>query len=182
MMMNPLPQVGSSDSLTLGYKRQNLPNQPQHVTANFSFPCVPQAQPEAKAKAVQSKVDPCSNPILKNCISQLKSVRKNLGEDHKEVADYWSALGLCRMHTQRDLQEALVCFEKSLTIYRNKNLRRDVAIALLDVGSCLERMDRTQEALEKYQEALSIFEAEQVSENHPQVLSAKRALARIQRT
>jgi tetratricopeptide (TPR) repeat protein len=182
-MMNPLPCVDSSDSLCVGYKQHNLSNQPQHLQANFTFLARKPLQEESEpAQPPTRRSDACCNPILENCITQLKSARETLGEDHKEAADYWSALGLCRMHTQRDMVEALPCFEKSLRIYRKNQLRRDVANTLLDVGICLERMDRTTEALEKYQEAMSIFEALQIPETHPQVWSTKRALARLGRS
>ena len=178
--MKPLPCVDSSDSLVVGYKQHNLSNQPQHLQANFQFITPKKSEPQSEAP--RKMPDVCCNPILKNCITQLKSARETLGEDNKETADYWSALGLCRMHTQRDVVSALECFEKSLHIYRSKNLRRDVAITLLDVGSCLERMNKSAEALEQYEEAQTIFEELKVHENHPHVLSTKRALSRLGRS
>lgn len=82
---------------------------------------------------------------------------------------------------QRDAQGARCCHEHALRIFQSQKMAQETAITLMDLGHCCERLERREEAVEKYQQALDILQAEKVPETHPQVMSTKRAMSRMMR-
>jgi tetratricopeptide (TPR) repeat protein len=119
--------------------------------------------------------------VLNQVIRDLTTARRNYGDNDSHVADAWNALGLVRIHMQRDAPAARSCHEQALRIYQERRLLKETAITLVDLGCCFERMERREDAVQKYRQALEILRMEKVPEDHPQVLSAKRAISRMLR-
>lgn len=175
--MNPLPVCSSSTSCssdsspaTLSYKHQPLPDQSQRLNSIGDGPV-----------DVEDANNVNNNPVLNQILHDLNLARKTCGDDDPNVADAWNALGLVRIHMQRDALGAKSCHERALRIFQDQKLQLETAITLLDLGYCFERLERREEAMQKYQQALDILQAEKVSEDHPQVMSTKRAMSRILR-
>lgn len=178
MMMNPLPVsssitkiisvTGSGDgSLT---SQRALSIQAQHL---FSLRDIP--------TEMENDDELDSNPVLQQVMTDLKVARQAYGDNDCNVAEAYNALGLVKLHMQNNVQAAKLCHEQALAIYQNKQLAKETAITFADLAYCLERLNRHEDALEKYQQALEIFQAEKVSDNHPQVMSTKRAMSRMMR-
>mmetsp|Transcript_23175 Transcript_23175/g.54803 ORF Transcript_23175/g.54803 Transcript_23175/m.54803 type:complete len:167 (+) Transcript_23175:118-618(+) len=122
-----------------------------------------------------------SNPVLKKVIHDLRRAQMNFGYHHEKCAEAWNALGLVRIHMQRDAESARKCHEYALAIFRDHDMTLETATTLNDLGYCHERLDLPVAALENYEESLDILEVEDLPENHPQVLCTKRALSRMTR-
>eukprot|EP00536_Pseudo-nitzschia_multiseries_P011618 jgi/Psemu1/206372/e_gw1.406.38.1 len=122
-----------------------------------------------------------SNPVLKQVLHDLRDAQLRFGSAHQKCADAWNALGLIRVHMQRDAEAARKCHEYALEIFRQRQLAKETATTLNDLGYCFERLNLPEIALKKYQECLLILQSENFSECHPQLLSTKRALSRMQR-
>jgi len=123
-----------------------------------------------------------SIPFLEKVLQDLKHAHAHYGNCHHKSAEAWNALGLSRVHMQGDAAGARICHEHALAIFRDLEMTRDIATTLNDVGFCYERLDLHEEALQKYERALEIFVAEKLDENHPQVISTRRAISRMTRT
>lgn len=165
MMIGPIPVQGSSpyrcDDLEQDAFFQSGSRDPTKVTA--------------------ARHDTCSNPVLKQILQDLEDYRKEYGNVHPKVAESWNALGLIRVHMERDADEARKCHEYALAIFKEKKLVVDTAITLNDLGYCFERLNQTEEALKRYQEALQLLQSERLSDDHPRVISTRRAVFRILR-
>ena len=98
-----------------------------------------------------------------------------------KVADAWNALGLFRVHMQRDAKSARECQKNALEIYKENLQHVEAAIALCDIGYCCEKMGEPDDALESYQESLEILTEMELPESHPCVISSKRAVSRVAR-
>ena len=122
-----------------------------------------------------------SNPVLKQCLHDLRRAQMQFGTHHQKCADAWNAIGLIRVHMQRDAEAARKCHEYALTIFREKSMAKETATTLNDLGYCCERLDLPEAALKHYKESLQILETENFPETHPQVLSTRRAVSRIMR-
>jgi tetratricopeptide (TPR) repeat protein len=57
-------------------------------------------------------------PVLQRVVSELQWAQKEHGFHHPKVAEAWSALGLVKIHMQRDPAQALMCHEHALRIFR----------------------------------------------------------------
>jgi tetratricopeptide (TPR) repeat protein len=164
MMIGPLPTYNASyscDDTEQDTLRQSVAGEPLPATG-------PQH-------------DSCNNPVLEQILQDLKDCQKEYGRVHPKVAEAWNALGLIRVHMERNADEARKCHEYALAIYKDLKLAKETAITLNDLGYCFERMNQRDMALRSYQEALLILEAERLSENHPRVISTRRAVFRILR-
>jgi tetratricopeptide (TPR) repeat protein len=87
--------------------------------------------------------DDTGNPALNKVLSEIKSFQNRDFEHCEESADLaelGNALGLIRLHMQRDAGEARNCHEEALRIYRTicDEDRVSVAVTLDDLGSCYE--------------------------------------------
>ncbi|KAG7338879.1 expressed tetratricopeptide repeat protein [Nitzschia inconspicua] len=166
--------MDSSDSSMLSYKHQQLPSQPQHRSNKCPHHC--------QMESFQEETDDHSdNPVYNQIMRDLRQAQKMYGDNDSKVADAWNALGLVKIHMQRDIQGAICCHEHALRIFQEQKLAKETAITLIDLGYCCERMEHRDDALLKYQQALEILEAEKMPENHPQVSSTKRAITRMMR-
>lgn len=122
-----------------------------------------------------------SNPVLKQVLHDLRKAQMQFGTHHQKSADAWNALGLVRIHMQRDAVAARKCHEFALTIFRDQQMAEETATTLNDLGYCCERLDLPEAALKNYEESLLILENLNFPETHPQVLSTKRAVSRMTR-
>ena len=122
-----------------------------------------------------------SNPVLKQILHDLRRAQMQFGTHHQKCADAWNALGLIRVHMQRDAEAAKKCHEYALTIFREKQMAEQTATTLNDLGYCCERLDFPEDALKNYEESLQILESQNFSETHPQILSTRRAVSRMTR-
>jgi tetratricopeptide (TPR) repeat protein len=122
-----------------------------------------------------------TNPVLKQVLHDLRRAQMQFGTQHQKSADAWNALGLVRVHMQRDAEAARKCHEYALTIFREKLMAKETATTLNDLGYCCERLNLREAALKNYEESLKILETENLPESHPQVLSTRRAVSRMTR-
>jgi tetratricopeptide (TPR) repeat protein len=122
-----------------------------------------------------------SNPVLRRVLSDLKHCQSEYGYRHGKVADAWSALGLIRVHMQRDAEAARQCHEHALRIYKENLQLTEAAITLNDLGYCYEQLSQQDSALKLYLEALQILTDSELSDYHPCVMSIQRAVSRIRR-
>jgi tetratricopeptide (TPR) repeat protein len=182
MMMNPLSMCSSSSSsnsdncnispTAFTYKHQQLPTPSPQLTSIRDVP---------DADTTTSSNSSNSNHVLNQVMRDLTIARRNFGDNDSHVADAWNALGLVRIHMQRDVPGARSCHEQALRIYQDQRLPKETAITLVDLGYCSERSERRDDALQKYQQALDILQLEKISDDHPQVMSTKRAISRMLR-
>jgi tetratricopeptide (TPR) repeat protein len=121
------------------------------------------------------------NPVLQRVLHDLKSAKNTFGDNHNSVADAWNALGLVRVHTQRDVEEAVVCHQEAYRIFIQNGEKEGIAFTLNDLAYCYELLGKHNKALSLHHEALSTFEETNVSEFHPKVVSTHAAISRIQR-
>ena len=121
------------------------------------------------------------NPVLRRVLSDLQLSQEEYGRSHGKVAEAWNALGLVRVHMQRNAEQALMCHEHALRIFRDNNLTADSAITMNDVAYCYEQLQQQDRAFETYQEALELMKQEGLSEYHPMRMSTSRALSRLRR-
>jgi tetratricopeptide (TPR) repeat protein len=140
-----------------------------------------QSIPGDHLRVTAAQHDPCNNPVLKEILEDLEDCQKVYGNVHPKVADAWNALGLIRVHMERNADEARKCHEYALAIYKEMNLAKEIAITLNDLGYCFERLDQREMALQSYQEALQLLDPESLSDNDPRVISTRRAVSRILR-
>jgi tetratricopeptide (TPR) repeat protein len=123
-----------------------------------------------------------SNPVLRQVLSDLRDCQCEYGCQHGKVADAWNALGLIRLHMQRDAEAARQCHEHALRIYKENLQLTEAAITLNDLGYCYEQLNQQESALKLYREAWKILVNEkQLSDFHPCVISIQRAVSRIGR-
>jgi tetratricopeptide (TPR) repeat protein len=122
-----------------------------------------------------------NNPVLKRVLQELEDNQNAHGTVHPKVAETWNALGLIRVHAERNAVEARKCHECALAIFKELNLAMETSITLNDLGYCCERLNQRDMALRNYQDALRILESEKLPENHPRVISTRRAVTRILR-
>ena len=121
------------------------------------------------------------NLVLQRVVHDLKSAKIKFGDNHNSVADAWNALGLVRVHMQRDVKEALVCHQEAYQIFIQNGQKEGIAFTLNDLAYCYELLGNHNKALSLHHEALSIFEETKMSEFHPKVVSTRAAISRIQR-
>ncbi|MGK3736337.1 MAG: tetratricopeptide (TPR) repeat protein [Bacillariaceae sp.] len=130
---------------------------------------------------IQRDEEESNNLVLKQILNDVRDAQTRYGRDHEKVADSYNALGLIRVHMQRDPEAARRCHEYALTIFREKQLEKQVATTLNDIAYCYERLNLPCVALQHYEDSLRIFESEMISENNPQMISTRRAILRMQR-
>lgn len=122
------------------------------------------------------------NPVLERVLSDLRTAQHEFGDsDCAVVAEAWNALGLARVHTQRDAVGAYACHQEALRIYSKTAQHEEIAVVLNDLGYCEELLGNHTKALELYQEALRILSGLNVDENHHRMIATRRALSRIRR-
>jgi tetratricopeptide (TPR) repeat protein len=126
------------------------------------------------------------NPALNKVLSELKSFQIRDFEHCEESADLaemWNALGLIRLHMQRDAEEARKCHEEALRIYRKMcdEDRVSVAVTLNDLGSCYEQLHQSSRALDYYREALRLLKEQKIDDNHVHMQKTLRSLSRLSR-
>jgi tetratricopeptide (TPR) repeat protein len=115
------------------------------------------------------------NPLLECVLDDLK--RSEREGDLAQTIEAWNALGLIRLHTQRNASEALKCHKQALSLCSKA---METSITWTDMGLCYERLGDEQEALLCYQRAYELLE-DSVSESHPRRAGLKRVLARLRR-
>ena len=121
------------------------------------------------------------NPVLRRVMSDLRTAQHEFGKSHNTVAEAWNALGLVRVHTQRDAQAAKMCHAEALRIYASNEEHVQTAITLNDLGYCHEQLGEHSQALERYEEALKILSNLKLDESHPRMISTRRAVCRVRR-
>jgi tetratricopeptide (TPR) repeat protein len=122
------------------------------------------------------------NLSLREILLDLERSQQEFGYSHEKVAEAWNALGLIRVHMQRDAKKAKQCHENALRIFQCNFMPAETAITLNDLGYCYEQLSEQDRALEVYREALHIMEELKIAENHPRMLSTQRAVCRLQRS
>ena len=136
---------------------------------------------ESERPTIDITDEKTSNPVLKQVLHDLRRAQMQFGTHHQKSADAWNALGLVRIHMQRDAEAAKKCHEFALTIFREQEMAEQTATTLNDLGYCCERLDLPEAALKHYEESLLILENQNFSETHPQMLSTRRAVSRMTR-
>jgi len=136
---------------------------------------------ELEKPTIDVRDEESTNPVLKQVLHDLRHAQMQFGTNHQNCAGAWNAIGLIRVHMQRDAEAARKCHEYALTIFREKQMAKETATTLNDLGYCCEQLDLPEAALKNYQESLQILEIENCSESHPQVLSTRRAVSRMLR-
>ncbi len=121
------------------------------------------------------------NPVLHRVIVDLRTALHEFGNNHNSVAEAWNALGLVRVHMQRDAEAARICHEEALRIYIKNQEDIETAVTLNDLGYCHEQLGEQEKALKLYEEALSLLAKVNVDESHPRMISTRRAVHRIRR-
>ena len=137
---------------------------------------------------------PRSSPTKKKRPIMLNSVLQELERCQKQgdvvqTAESWNALGLVRLHTQRNFEGAIECHETALRLLESfqssstssASSSLELAVTLNDLGYCHERLSHPQQALECYGRAFEILQHSGMKESHPRFLSVQRALARLNR-
>jgi tetratricopeptide (TPR) repeat protein len=125
-------------------------------------------------------------PALNTVLSELKSFQKRdleHGEESVELAETWNALGLVRLHMQRDAEEGRKCHEEALRIYRGKcdEDRVAVAVTLNDLGNCYEQLHQSSRALDSYNKALRLLKEQKMADNHVRMQATLRSISRLSR-
>lgn len=118
--------------------------------------------------------------VLRQVLADMK--RHRLSGESSKVAETWNSLGLIRLHMQRDASSARECHEEALRIVRNLGDKKLIAITLHDLGYCLERMQEREQALTKYEEAISHLKQACVNKSHPRMIATQRAMDRVLRS
>ena len=136
---------------------------------------------ELEKPTIDVRDEESTNPVLTQVLHDLRSAQVQFGTHHQKSADAWNALGLIRVHMQRDAEAARLCHEYALTIFREQQMAKETATTLNDLGYCCEQLELPAAALKNYQESLTILESENFPENHPQLLSTRRAVSRLLR-
>lgn len=121
------------------------------------------------------------NPVLMEILLDLERSQQEFGYSHEKVAEAWNALGLIRVHMQRDAKKAKQCHENALRIFQLNCMSAETAITLNDLGYCYEQLGDQDSALNVYREAFRIMKELKMAENHPRMLSTQRAVCRLQR-
>jgi tetratricopeptide (TPR) repeat protein len=121
------------------------------------------------------------NPVLRRVMSDLRTAQHEYGNYHNSVAEAWNALGLVRVHMQRDAKGAKMCHEEALRIYVSNKEHVETAITLNDLGYCHEQLGEHNQALQRYEEALTILSSLKLDESHPRMISTRRAVYRVRR-
>ena len=116
------------------------------------------------------------NPLLESVLFELTQAEK--AGDRTQTIEAWNALGLIRLHTQRNPSEALRCHQHALTLCTQS---METSNTCADIGLCYERLGQDEEALKCYEKAYSLLRANNVSDAHPRVIGLKRVLARLGR-
>jgi tetratricopeptide (TPR) repeat protein len=165
--------MDDSSSSTLSYKHQ--------PTSTLSDRHLEITQPQHVYYEQESEQQQGGNPVYNQVMQDLRKARRTYGDNHSKVAEAWNALGLVRIHMQRDVEGAQCCHQQALRIFQDLQMKKETAITLVDLGYCCERMGQRDNAMQKYQQALEILDAEQHPESHPQVISTKRAISRMLR-
>jgi tetratricopeptide (TPR) repeat protein len=132
------------------------------------------------------EVGDTGNPTLDKVLSELKCFQKRdfeLCEESADLAEMWNALGLIRLHMQRNAEEARKCHEEALRIYRKMcdEDRVSVAITFNDLGSCHEQLHQSNRALDYYKEALRLLKEQKMDENHVHMQKTLRSISRLSR-
>lgn len=136
---------------------------------------------ELQKPAIDVRDEESTNPVLKHVLHDLRRAQIQFGTHHQKSADAWNALGLIRVHMQCDAEAARICHEYALTIFQQQQMAKETATTLNDLGYCCEQLKHPETALKNYQESLKILESENFPENHPQLLSTRRAVSRLLR-
>jgi tetratricopeptide (TPR) repeat protein len=136
---------------------------------------------ESEKPTIDVRDEESTNPVLKQVLHDLRRAQMQFGTHHQKSADAWNALGLIRVHMQRDAEAARICHEYALTIFQEQQMAKETATTLNDLGYCCEQLNLPETALKNYQDSLKILESENFPENHPQLLSTRRAVSRILR-
>lgn len=124
------------------------------------------------------------NPLLTTSLDELEE--SLLDGNSQRIAEAWNSLGLVRLHTQHNPEEALRCHENALNLLSSLDSHSAVhythlATTLHDVGLCYERLNNTARALEYYGRAARLLEEQHFDASHERLLAINRAIARVQR-
>lgn len=122
------------------------------------------------------------NPVFRRVVSDLRTAQHEFGSNHNSVAEAWNALGLVRVHMQRDAKAAQLCHEEALRIYSKNFQHAEMAVTLNDLGFCHEQQGNHTDALELYEDAMRILFELDLGESHPRVIATQRAVSRIRRS
>jgi tetratricopeptide (TPR) repeat protein len=99
--------------------------------------------------------------VLPAALDELGRLIAEHGPRHETVAEAWTAVGLIRLHMQRDALAALKCHHHALEVYKSIHASQTkLAITLNDLGMCYERMGNRKRALDAYRGALELALAE----------------------
>ena len=152
---------------------------PHHHIENTKFEDDP-----VKITATTTLTTPM-NPLLESALLEIRQAEES-GTTRQEI-EAWNSLGLIRLHTQRNPQEALKYHMHALNLCSALEQDGDDTIMETsntygDIGLCYERLGEDKEALRCYEKAYSLLiETNNVSECHPRLIGLKRVLARLGR-
>eukprot|EP00934_Nitzschia_sp_Nitz4_P002148 Nitzschia sp. Nitz4//scaffold63_size106090//81538//82095//NITZ4_004406-RA/size106090-processed-gene-0.133-mRNA-1//1//CDS//3329556023//2148//frame0 len=129
-----------------------------------------------------AKTTRTQNPLLNKALDDLERCQD--GGCKRTIAEAWNALGLVRLHTQRDPQEALRCHDCALQLLESmggNDVNSDLAATLNDLGLCHERLGDKAKAMQLYQRAREVLEGQDFKSSHERLQAVDRAIARVSR-
>ena len=120
------------------------------------------------------------NPYLNRVLADIKCFQENECCNKEALAEAWNALGLIRLHMQRNANEARKCHEQALRIYQShQELSVPTAITLNDLAFCYEQLSQIDRALETYNKALRMFKDLNMTESNIRVEATLRSISRV---
>ena len=129
-------------------------------------------------KLRRSSLSTSSPSLLDSCPMETTEI----DDESIKLAETWNSLGLIRLHMQKDAASAKDCHEAALKILEGTEHRMEMVVTLSDLGYCYERLNQQEDALKQYFLALRVLEEEQVSKEHPRMMTVQRAISRITRS
>eukprot|EP00591_Stephanopyxis_turris_P015499 CAMPEP_0195539484 /NCGR_PEP_ID=MMETSP0794_2-20130614/50076_1 /TAXON_ID=515487 /ORGANISM="Stephanopyxis turris, Strain CCMP 815" /LENGTH=149 /DNA_ID=CAMNT_0040673515 /DNA_START=1 /DNA_END=450 /DNA_ORIENTATION=+ len=134
--------------------------------------------------------DHAARSFLQNHLTELSEVKARLGENHLEVADILSIIGLSYHHVSGDQDKALQFHKEALRVLkscmdssseRNKRayISKIIAVTLTDIGNVHSKRGEFNEALASYDESLCIFQTLETSSVGHLVDAVMRGVSRI---
>ena len=96
---------------------------------------------------------------------------------HRMAKEY-TALGLIRVHMQGNAKEAVKCFNRAITILeQTPDSQLATAITLNDLAYCYLKLQKQDQAVRTYWEALRLFREQNVPESDIHVAAATRSIS-----
>ena len=116
---------------------------------------------------------------LRQCIKEEASSSTSMDSTNKHrMAKEWTALGLIRVHMQGNAKEAVKCFNRAIAILEaTPDSQLTTAITLNDLAYCYLKLQKQDQAVRTYWEALRLFREQNVPDSDIHVAAATRSIS-----